>query len=130
MHGQGVAARKIRELRGPNIHGVSLHGELAKGVGILLRAVTHAREVFRQVIGSPGLRSGNVLRSRKYLGGVLENVSGKARINHARILDIEVGEDSPGDQKNGEDDTQNRQANDRSEKSSLNADLQTFSPLG
>jgi len=58
----------------------------------------------------------------------LENISGKARVDHARVLDVVVGEDPAGDYENRENYTQNRQADRGSEKPSLNTNAQNFLP--
>ena len=49
----------------------------------LFRAIAHLGEVGRQFLGAPDLAGGDVLRSGKNLGGVLENAAGEPRVNHA-----------------------------------------------
>ena len=128
FHGQRVLAPKIGQLRRPDIHRVPLHGVLPQRIWVGLRPVAHARQIIGQLVRSPRLRRGNVFGSGENLCGVLQDVSRQARINHARVLHIVVGEDSARDDKNSKDDPKNRQADSGSKKPSLDPDLQKLLP--
>ncbi len=60
----------------------SLHRELAHGVVVALRAVTHLGEVGGHFLDGPGLSGGDVLGSGKQLRGVLQHPAGEAGVNH------------------------------------------------
>ena len=71
-----------------------------------------------------------MFRSGENLRGVLEDVAGEPRIDHARVFNVVVGENSAGDKKYTEEDAQDCQADDRSEESLLYANAQTIAPEG
>ena len=110
LNRQRIVPREIGKLRRPDIDRVRLHGELADGVCILYRAVSHASEISGQIFRSPGLTCRDMFRRGEDLRGVLEDVAGESRIDHARVFDVVVDENSAGGQKNGEDSAQDRQA--------------------
>src|SRR5438132_333380 len=84
--------------------------------------------LFRSVVRSPGFGGRNVLRCGENLGGILQDVSGQALVNHARVLGVVVSEDPAGDDENTEEDAKNRQADSGSKETSLHPDLQNISP--
>jgi hypothetical protein len=71
-----------------------------------------------------------VFRGRENLRGVLEARTGEPRVNHARIFDVVVGENPTDNEKHGEDDAQDGQADGRGKKSLLKADTQNLAPEG
>src|SRR5260370_1276666 len=127
---QSVVPCEIGKLGRPDIDGVRLHRELADGVFILERAVSHAGEISGQILRSPGLACRDMLRRGKNLRAVLQDVAGEPRIDHARVLHVIVSEDSASNQKDGEDSAQDGQADSRSEESLFNADAQVVAPEG
>src|SRR6266446_3863335 len=110
LHRESIIPAKIGKLGRPDIDSVLLDRELADGILILQRAIPHACEIPGQILRSPGLTRGNMFRRGKDLCGVLQDVAGEARINHARVRDVVVGENAAGDQKEGKESAQNRQA--------------------
>ena len=71
-----------------------------------------------------------MFRRGEDLCGVLEDIAGEPRIDHARILHVVVGESSADGQEDRKDDAKNRQADLRSEKPLLNEDAQVLAPTG
>ena len=70
-----------------------------------------------------------MLRSGKKLGSVLQNPAGKSGVNHFRILNVVVGVDARSGEHHGEDDGQQREAQNGSEKAFLQADAQSLAPI-
>src|SRR5260370_26811299 len=125
---QRVGAGKVRKLGRPNVDGVASYRELAERAVVILRAVSHAGEISREVVGTPGLARGDVLGSGENLRRILEDVAGEARVDHARILDVIPGENGGRSEKAGENGSENRQAEFGSPETFFDADAQARLP--
>ncbi len=107
LYGQGVSTAEVGKLGGTNVDGVVLHSELAEGVFVLFRAITHADEIGGERVKGFRLADGDFFGSRKYLRGVLQDVAGETRGDGMGIFDVVVGEDAGGGEKGGQQHGQN-----------------------
>src|SRR5690242_13844069 len=128
LHRQGIRTAEIGKLRRPDVDRVSLHRVLPQGVFVHLGTVADARQISGEILRAPGLPHGNVFGCGENLRGVLKHFSGKSRVDHARVLDVVIGENAASDEKTGEYDPQDRQPYFGSEKSFSDSNAQTMAP--
>src|SRR5262249_46729558 len=84
-------------------------------------------KVLRQIIRAPRLSGGNLLRSRKDLRRVLQDISGKTRVNHSPVLDVVPGKHRYTNEDNEENNSQQGQTESGRPESFLDADTQVCS---
>src|ERR1700733_5619831 len=123
--GDRIGGVEIGKPRRDDVDAGAAQRELAERVVVFFGAVADLRQVGREFFGGPGFPVGDALRSGENLRGVLQQVAGQARIDHPRILDVEVRDDADPSEKNGERHAQDGQTDPRGPEALFNADAQT-----